>query len=849
MSSTKKTYHTITEKADPGLLVLNELPEPVFIYSPEGAIHFTNSTAREYLEKWQCAHIKNFFDLFQSDRAEIQQYHQELASQQKSHRAFHTTVDTELTRLQYVVLQTKWWQKGDDAFHFISQLHIRDLKEEELIEREVFHEKYEHLLENAPAMIWFTNRENTPVFNNKTLRNFLGADLCKLTKEEFIALIHPSDRKVAIDDFYEAVVNKREFSGEFRVHIRNGTYKWVLEKASPQFDQQGQYLGYNGTFTDITELKATQESLLFTRTETLIAASFPEFNPNPLIRLNVKGDILFRNESSQWLEDVFYENRYYSLNEFCIFIARHTVDRHWYHQVEISRKYFNIYCRKMEQTSYINVYFNDVTGLVHATMQLKNNEKKYRYLAENSKDLICLHNNFDHLIYVSPSAQKLLHYDAEDMLGKTLMEFCHPEDAILYRSAMDKINAGKEDIITLEIRLRNIHGNFQWFEMQLYPVMENGEVSAIQSSSRDVSQLKFQELRTKMSELKYRKLIDNMDLGYVEVDDNGKMIYANESFCRLTRYSLEELAGKSPEELLLTDKELKDEMNAHNELRKQGVAEVYQLRIKRKDGVERTVLISGSPVINEQGMISGSAGIHWDITPMIEMEEMLHDKEIQRQRSILQASIRTEEKQKQTLGRELHDGLGQMLAYISLNMQLMLDKQVPAREIVENTKVLINKAITDIRQLSRTLIPVALDSTKSLREILSEALASFVNMKGLRFEFVVYDPAIDQKLSLDQKHSIFRIVQELTNNTIKYAEAGQITVSIRDTGKQCAIRYTDDGKGFTRHKVKKGVGFESIETRVESYQGKLSIQSGKGKGIKVQISIPYSKQKAKAELE
>jgi signal transduction histidine kinase len=261
------------------------------------------------------------------------------------------------------------------------------------------------------------------------------------------------------------------------------------------------------------------------------------------------------------------------------------------------------------------------------------------------------------------------------------------------------------------------------------------------------------------------------------------------------------------------------------------------------------VLISGSPVINEQGMITGSAGIHWDITPMIEMEEMLHDKEIQRQRSILQASIRTEEKQKQTLGRELHDGLGQMLAYISLNMQLMLDKKATSAEIVESTKVLINKTIADIRQLSRMLIPVALDSTKTLKEILSEALASFVNMKGLRFDFVVYDPAIDQKLSLDQKHSIFRILQELTNNTIKYAEAGQITVSIRDTGKQCAIRYTDDGKGFTKYKVKKGVGFESIETRVESYQGKLSIQSGKGKGIKVQISIPYSRQKIRSESE
>jgi PAS domain S-box-containing protein len=306
----------------------------------------------------------------------------------------------------------------------------------------------------------------------------------------------------------------------------------------------------------------------------------------------------------------------------------------------------------------------------------------------------------------------------------------------------------------------------------------------------------------------------------------------------MTRFNKEELLGKDPETMLLPSDELKQEMREHNNNRSSGLAEVYQIQLKRKDGVVRTVLISGAPLVDQDNMIVGSAGIHWDITPMLEMESRLHEKEVMRQRNILQASIRSEEKQKQTLGRELHDGLGQLLAYISLNMQILLDTNHNAQDIVLKTKELMNNAIAEVRQLSRTLIPVALDNTKQLKEIIHESLVMYANLKGILFDIETRDELVDQKLSLDQKHIVFRILQELTNNTIKYADATKISVSIFYKNKNCHFEYTDNGKGFNTTKIKKGVGFESMNTRIESYNGQIHLQSKPGKGMKATFSLP-----------
>ena len=89
-----------------------------------------------------------------------------------------------------------------------------------------------------------------------------------------------------------------------------------------------------------------------------------------------------------------------------------------------------------------------------------------------------------------------------------------------------------------------------------------------------------EDLFLKVNELKYRRLIDNIDLGYLEVDNGGKVNYVNDAFCRMTKYEQSELLEQNPENILLPLPEQRSEMKQHNEARRQGIAEVYQLQIR-----------------------------------------------------------------------------------------------------------------------------------------------------------------------------------------------------------------------------------------------------------------------------
>lgn len=513
--------------------------------------------------------------------------------------------------------------------------------------------------------------------------------------------------------------------------------------------------------------------------------------------------------------------------------------------------------------------FNTSQGIVSASIEMKMeifNEQEgfycvfqraiktdlstpdFRSIVEHSRNMVMLSDDFYTISYVSPSCQSILLFEQKDLIGTKVTTICHPDDLSYFINDIQKIWNEEFSTCNVEVRLQNKEGVFNWFEILCYPVFNENQITSLQYSARKIEPKKVQELKVRASELKYRRLIDNMDLGYLEVNAFGEVTFVNESFCRMTRYSAQELKGVNPETFLLPDMSNRAEMNTRNHRRLDGMAEVYQMPIKRKDGVIRTLLISAAPLTDASGNVMGSAGIHWDITPLLEMEVRLYEKEVQRQRNILQVSIRAEERQKQTLGRELHDGLGQLLAYISLNMQLLLDRNLNSNEIVDATRSLLNNAIAEVRQLARTLVPVALDSTKSLLEIITESLKHYANMKGLKFEVESYPVELDLKLSVDQKHVIFRILQELTNNTIKYAEASAVTINIAIGTKNCTVDYRDDGKGFNMRKVKKGVGFESVQTRIESYQGKISIHSKPGNGVHVYFSLPFTRKKQEGDI-
>ena len=128
---------------------------------------------------------------------------------------------------------------------------------------------------------------------------------------------------------------------------------------------------------------------------------------------------------------------------------------------------------------------------------------------------------------------------------------------------------------------------------------------------------------------KYRSIIENMELGLLEVDLEGKIIKAYPRFCEMLGYEPHELVGKDantmllpPEYLAVLAQQVKD--------REQGKAGVYEIQILHKNGARVWVLISGAPFFDLQGNLVGTIGIHYDIS---NQKKLQYDLEIARQRA------------------------------------------------------------------------------------------------------------------------------------------------------------------------------------------------------------------------
>ncbi|WP_164735241.1 sensor histidine kinase [Pseudoflavitalea rhizosphaerae] len=206
--------------------------------------------------------------------------------------------------------------------------------------------------------------------------------------------------------------------------------------------------------------------------------------------------------------------------------------------------------------------------------------------------------------------------------------------------------------------------------------------------------------------------------------------------------------------------------------------------------------------------------------------------------SLLKALMTGEEKERNRLARELHDGLGGILAAAQMHMSNAQKSDAPsANKSNEMVADLISKAAVESRRIAHNLLPETL-----LRFGLEEALQKYCEsvsgskMLNLEFQSVGLQERLEQSVEL----SIYRIVQELVNNIIRHAGASEALVQLHRDKNRLSITVEDDGKGFAPSK-KEGIGLSNVASRVSYLNGSLDIRSDNEKGTSVFIEIQLEK--------
>ena len=205
---------------------------------------------------------------------------------------------------------------------------------------------------------------------------------------------------------------------------------------------------------------------------------------------------------------------------------------------------------------------------------------------------------------------------------------------------------------------------------------------------------------------------------------------------------------------------------------------------------------------------------------------------------ILSEVVQAEEKERNRLAADLHDGLGPILSTLKMYIEWLTDKSRNGNpdQILELSNKTIQEAIVQLRAISHNLSPHILEKFG-----LIPALQSQLDMikSTSQTEFNLQSNLKD-RFPHNLEISLFRVIKECINNTIKHSGAKQAFIRIEQNDKSVSVEYSDNGNGFEMSEISatgKGMGLYNIQNRIRSVNGEIEINSAKGQGIKVNATV------------
>ncbi len=209
----------------------------------------------------------------------------------------------------------------------------------------------------------------------------------------------------------------------------------------------------------------------------------------------------------------------------------------------------------------------------------------------------------------------------------------------------------------------------------------------------------------------------------------------------------------------------------------------------------------------------------------------------QQQEEIIKNTLQAQENERKRIAQDLHDEVGAMLSVVKLNVGRIEKKseEGKAKNLAQETKTYLDDVITQVRRISRSLLPPSLEKLGLYFAL--EDMANWVN-KSDDLRIVCWKSGEQFRFESKRELTVFRIVQELVNNAIKHAEASCILIDARFGYKNMVLKVSDNGKGFVLdEKMRTGLGLRNLESRSEIAGAKFKMKSVPGKGTSAIICL------------
>jgi len=630
---------------------------------------------------------------------------------------------------------------------------------------------------------------------------------------------------------------------EHRIQCKDGKIKWISDTSILIKDVNGNLISYDGVIKDITERKVAEEAL---RTSEERFSKIFHLNPISIAIFSAK-DLTFVD-----VNDVFISSTGYSkseiightpneLNLFADQNERNTMMNELAEKGYLENFEFKIRNKsgeigiglnttieiKLGGEKHLLSLIQDITEKVRAEEKLR----KLSRAVEQSPVSVIITNIKGEIEYVNDKFTKVTGYSSDEVLGQN-PRFLKSGDTSPdnYAELWKTIIGGKEWFGEFHNKKKN--GGLFWEFASISPIFDaKGGITHLLAVKEDITERKNSENALLESERKYRIVADNTYNWEFWSDNNGKYIYCSPSCFRVTGFTAEEFIENKDLKYQIVHPDYYDLFQKHSIINSlEALPENLQFKIIHKDVTERWVEHICQPVFDKDGQYLGHRGTNRDITEKKETN-----------RKILNAIISTEESERNKFSQELHDGLGPMLSTVKLYFQWLSETTDSKKQknITETGLQNIDDAIQTVREISNNLSPRILTNMgliKALKHLIQRINDTY--KLSIKFYF-----NLDKRFNNQIEITLYRIVSELLNNTLRYAKAQNVSIFFEYDSNidRIKLNYLDDGIGFDFDKVmenKRGMGINNMMQRISTLNGFINFDTQKGKSLKVRIDLP-----------
>jgi PAS domain S-box-containing protein len=434
-------------------------------------------------------------------------------------------------------------------------------------------------------------------------------------------------------------------------------------------------------------------------------------------------------------------------------------------------------------------------------------------------------------------AEKDYGYSVEEVLGKSI-SILEPPTLTGETLRLCKVVQQGEKIQQYEtLRLRK-DGKLINISLTIFPVYDNqGKITAASIISTDITRRKEAEEKLRVSEEKYRNIVETANELILTTDNENVITYVNKRIVDMLGYTTEELIGRpiwgfiSEECSPIVKKNLKK--------RRQGISGSYELKLIRKDGSSVWTFLNAKPLFDKEGKYVGAMSMLTDITERKKAEEALAEFEITRQ-------------------KEIHHRIKNNLQVISSLLDLQADK-------FDNPKVIEAFRESQDRVISMALIHEELykgnqTNTLNFSTYIEELAENLFQTYSLKSKNIHLDMDLEEKAFFDMDTAIPLgiIVNELVSNSLKHAfqgrDKGEIRIKLHREDGECK-REGSKSTGYTLNVSDNGVGIpeglnledtdslglQLVTALVDQLDGQLELKRNSGAEFAIRFTVKEDK--------